>query len=168
MRTALRIGLVGALVFAGALGGYFMTAGAGKAAPSAAVPSQMPTSVTTALDEQGISVSAAPATPNDLPAAQAVRAAVSTYAFLDGEADAAQAFRVRYTDPAYGNITDEATGTVTPFNVDKDAWLVLIPNTTNYIYGPQSYTGPPTYSATLAVFVDASTGDVIEASTIQG
>lgn len=160
---ASKLGVIGVLALAGVF--VYVSALAARTAPPQAAAG-ISGSVSDQLAAQGMSLSPASTSPDDVPASQAVEAAVTTYAFLRGGADAAQALRVRYTDPNYGTIVDETTGVVAPFNVDKDAWLVLIPDTTNFIFGPPSYTGPPTYNATLAVFVDAATGDVIQATTI--
>ena len=155
---------IGVLALAGVF--FSISAPAARTAPPQAAAAGIPGSVADQLAAQGMSLSPASTNPDDVPASQAIDTAVTTYAFLGGYADAAQAVRVRYTDPNYGTIVDDTTGAVAPFNVDKDAWLVLIPDTTNFIFGPPSYTGPLTYKATLAVFVDATTGDVIQAIAI--
>lgn len=156
--------VIGVLALAGVF--VYVSASAAKTASPQAAVAGIPGTVSDQLAAQGMSLSPASTSADDVPASQAIEAAVTTYAFLGGDAGAVQALRVRYTDPNYGTIVDDTTGAVAPFSVDEDAWLVLIPDTTNFIFGPPSYTGPLTYTATLAVFVDAATGDVIQATTI--
>ena len=153
------LGSVAALVLVGAA---WASALKPLANPAAVTP--VPAVVQHELRAELISVSPAVPASTDVAPARAIRIAVSWAPTLGGRPVGVRAFRVRYTDPYYGKTI--STGGVRPFNVNKAAWLVLIPNTINFISGPPSRKGPNTYRATLAVFVAATTGRVIQAITI--
>jgi hypothetical protein len=135
-----------------------------KASATRSTTTPFPVARAELVAEYRITASLVPINPGDISAAQATAAAGAKYAVLGGDLSAAQAYRVQFTDPAYGTVSNDAAETITPFDVNKNAWLVLIPNTTNAIFDPRE--NGKTYVATLAVFVDATSGDVIDGQTI--
>ena len=164
-RRALSIFAVAIVAGGAALGATELT---GRATASLGTTlSGVPSPVQQALQAQyGITVANASPTASDTASSQAVAAATASFAELGGDATSTVAVRIRFTDPHYGAVTEGKNNTVSPYNVEKDAWLVLIPNTTNFIFAPPGSPAPSSYTATLAVFVDATTGNVIEAQTV--
>ena len=69
---------------------------------------------------------------------------------------------VKATDTAYGK--ERPDGTVDLIVSNRAVWLVLVPDQNVPIHGRQ---GPPfTYSATLAVLIDANSGDFLKAAAL--
>lgn len=165
-RRRLLITCVVAMVIGGTVLGATQLAGRAGATTGRTL-SAVPGPAQQALHSQyGITVASAATTASDVASDQAINAAKSSFGALGGDASSIVAVRVRFTDPHYGTVTEGPNNTVSPFNVNEDAWLVLIPHTTNFIYGPPGSAAPSAYTATLAVFVNARDGSVIEAQTI--
>jgi hypothetical protein len=84
--------------------------------------------------------------------------------------EAAKATLVTVTDTRYVNHAQpDAPGV--PVLANRMAWLVLIPNVSVPIvrpYRPWAPAGPGSYTATLAVFIDANTGEFLEAASLAG
>ena len=81
---------------------------------------------------------------------------------------AAEATLVTVTDTHYVNHAQPGAPGV-PVLANRPAWLVLIPNFSVPIvrpYRPGDPAGPASYTATLAVFIDARTGDFLEAASL--
>lgn len=79
----------------------------------------------------------------------------------------AEATLVTVTDTHYVNHAQPGPGV--PVLANRPAWLVLIPNFSVPIvrpYKPGAPAGPGSYTATLAVFIDAHTGEVLEAASL--
>ena len=80
----------------------------------------------------------------------------------------ADATLVTVTDTHYVNHAQPG-GPGVPVLANRPAWLVLIPNFSVPIvrpYRPDAPAGPASYTATLAVFVDAHTGEFLEAASL--
>ena len=73
-----------------------------------------------------------------------------------------------FTDSIVGTRTSEEGGELARSFVDRPAWLVIYRGTTQPIFGPwrKEASGPTEYVADLAIFIDASTGDLLEALTL--
>jgi hypothetical protein len=81
---------------------------------------------------------------------------------------AADAALVTFTDTHYTNPSSTGSARV-PVLANHVAWLVLIPDVEVPIerpYKPGAPAAPNSYSATLAVFIDAHTGGFLEAVTV--
>jgi hypothetical protein len=107
---------------------------------------------------------------------------VATKAFAWSGGGPASPHLVVFTDPHHGSMNPD--GHITPTWVTKPAWLVVIPNTKHFVLGParQTYVHvrhshvtagrtrdtPRTFIATLCVFIDAETGQLLEAATVKG
>ena len=97
------------------------------------------------------------------PASLAIETSGGEFAFAGGEPPSA--YLVRFTDLTYGEPPSEG-GAVAPAYVKKLAWLVVTRNTTHFVFGPFGRVRHPgTYTATLATFVDAMTGEFLGAAT---
>lgn len=55
---------------------------------------------------------------------------------------------------------------MTPFYVDKPAWLVVIPDSMHFLFG-LAKGAQFKFKAILAVFVDSETGSFLEAVTLE-
>lgn len=93
---------------------------------------------------------------------------VSRQNFPWASADPASAHFVAFTDLNSGTLPPHPDGvvdglTVVPKFVNTPAWLVILPNSTIPLLG--SPTGA-SYTASLCVFVDASTGAFLKAVTV--
>ena len=73
------------------------------------------------------------------------------------------AFAVAATATNYGDVQPD--GTLKLRISDRPVWLVLIPNMEIPQSGPRGRPNPPSYTATLAVLVDATTGDYLMAAS---
>lgn len=62
---------------------------------------------------------------------------------------------------AGGDDTVAADGTLSPVISDRTAWLVLIPGRQVPIVYPMGKSGPPSHPATIAVLIDADSGDFL-------
>jgi hypothetical protein len=71
---------------------------------------------------------------------------------------------VRATDTEYANAA--ADGTRTPLIPNRTAWLVLIPDRQVPIFAPAGKSDESTYTATMAVLIDANSGDYLEAAAL--
>jgi hypothetical protein len=76
---------------------------------------------------------------------------------------AVSAHLVLYSDPDFGEAANEIVAAeddavFTPLYVDHLTWLVVIRDASPPVFGPPGRSGPGTYEATVAVFVDAETG----------
>ena len=93
-------------------------------------------------------------------------AAVTTALERSGQSPAADvsAFAVAATARNYGDPLPD--GTLQLRISDRRVWLVLIPNVEIPRSGPRGRPHPHFYSATLAVLVDASTGEYLMAATV--
>jgi hypothetical protein len=81
---------------------------------------------------------------------------------------AADAALVTFTDTHYTNVSQIGNGRV-PVLANRLAWLVLIPNFDVPIerpYRPGAPAAPTSYTATIGVFIDARTGEFLEAASI--
>jgi hypothetical protein len=75
------------------------------------------------------------------------------------------AMLVSATANAYAEVMPNGTRTLLVSN--RAVWLVLIPNQQVPIHYPRGRTGPPfSYTATLAVFIDANSGDYVMAPAL--
>lgn len=70
---------------------------------------------------------------------------------------------VKATNTAYSNVV---AGRRKLLISDRTAWLVLIPGQHVPIIYPYGKTGPATYKATMAVLIDAKTGQRLEAAAL--
>jgi hypothetical protein len=80
----------------------------------------------------------------------------------------AEATLVTVTDTHYVKHAQPG-GPGVPVLANRPAWLVLIPNFSVPIvrpYKPAAPAGPGSYTATLAVFIDAHTGEFLEAASL--
>jgi hypothetical protein len=126
------------------------------AAPDASIPSDVQAKLRSAFR---LEVSDATTQP-PIAASGAVTTALSNFAWAGGGPPLP--YLVRFTDPTFGPVATDQ-GPVAPLYVDRLAWLVVIHDAAQPILGPRSGGQPRTYRATLAVFVDANTGDYLEA-----
>gem|GEM_PF-2595950 len=81
----------------------------------------------------------------------------------------AEATLVTVTDTHYVNHAQPGGAPGAPVLANRLAWLVLIPNSSVPIvrpYKPGAPAGPGSYTATLAVFIDAHTGEFLEAVSL--
>ena len=132
----------------------------GSAAPLVAVPAD----VQAKLRGEGIEVAAA-----NVDAAVPADKAVARSRSLPGVGEQEpEVVLVTFTDSIVGTRTSEEGGELARSFVDRPAWLVIYRGTTQPIFGPwrKEASGPTEYVADLAVFIDASTGDLLEALTL--
>lgn len=100
-----------------------------------------------------------------VPPVDAVKIAQSTVGFTS-DSPAGAPVLVEFTDENYGEDPDGDGKGLEPYFVKHPAWLVTFENVSVPILGPAGYTGPCTYEATVLVFIDATTGGLIEAVTL--
>jgi hypothetical protein len=153
------------LVLIGILGG----SASGSATPA---PEPTPADIQSALLESQITVTDAPDSADTaIPEEKAVDA---TRTVPGAGGHEPSAYLVRFTDDVHGTLKSEDDGEIERTWVDRLAWLVVYRETTQPIFGPpprpgvDSTEGPTTYTSDLAAFVDASTGEFLEAVTING
>jgi hypothetical protein len=72
---------------------------------------------------------------------------------------------VRFTDSQYGPAPDGATAPTTRYYDDRLAWMVTFPDVTVRGNGRYGQSTPLEYTASLVVFIDAQTGEFLEAAT---
>lgn len=114
--------------------------------------------------------SPAPGTRPLISAVQARATAENEYGFVGSSKPSTHL--VLLSDPDYGEAaSEEAAGeddaTFVPLFMNHLAWLVVVRNATVPVLGPPGKrTSRATYDATIAVFVDARTGEDIEAVTL--
>lgn len=96
---------------------------------------------------------------------RALRVAVAESSFLGGKSPSAHL--VYYTDRSAGTQTSDADGAaIIPLAEHRLTWLVLSWHAQAPIFCCPGRKGPASYAAGVATFVDASTGKVIQTSTI--
>lgn len=105
------------------------------------------------------------ATGDVIPSSKASAVASSTVGFTADSSPLTPAL-VRFTDANYGEDSDRDGEDVSPYFKDTLAWLVAFHGVDVPILYPIGKEGPPSYEATVFVFVDARTGGLIEAVTI--
>lgn len=158
------------LTRASALFVVLAAAGCGANLPSGSQSDGVPEDVRINLErEEGVTLHGEPSARARVDANRAIRAA-SGFGF--GSEGSASAYLVRYSDPndcEYASELDAGqpeTAQCTPLTVDRLAWLVVFRDVEAPIFGPPGRSGPDTYDATVAAFVDARSGREISAVTL--
>jgi hypothetical protein len=111
----------------------------------------------------GIEICVLPADAH-LAVSQSAAVAIALERFGQSSSADVGAFAVAATATNYGDV--QADGTLKLRISDRPVWLVLIPNMEIPQSGPRGRPYPPFYTATLAVLVDANTGDYLMAATV--
>lgn len=195
-RTHTATGSVAAALVAAGLGAAFATSAA-----RADAPAQVPADVVAALnDTYAITLDRA-SEPASVTANQALDVAREQFGWAGG--GPAVPYLVSFTDHHHGPTGPD--GAIVPDWVNKKVWMVVIPDTTNFILGPNpsraiapngnlprpkhrhthrhgrraaahtttrqvarvSLAHARRYIAKLCVFIDADTGQMLEAATVE-
>jgi hypothetical protein len=133
-------------------------------APSAkAVPAPLETAQVELANSYGIDISVPP--PGVAVAvSEADAKAAALTRFGQSPATSVDAFQVTATDTEYSRTLSD--GTQRLIISDRAVWVVLIPNMQIPLTELPGHSGPEFYTATLAVFSDAQTGDYLLAATL--
>lgn len=129
----------------------------------------VPSDVRTHLGaDYGITVGTATGHTPMITAAQALRKADNEYS---SGGTTASAHLVLYSDPESGEAANEIVAAeddavFTPLYMDHLTWLVVVRGASMPVFGPPGRSGPGTYEATVAVFIDAKTGADLGAVTL--
>ena len=124
------------------------------------------------LSEYGIVVETPPTTAVDVSEDQAVTAALRAAPALTGDGPPASRGLTMFSDRAWG--PENSEGEVVPRYEDRLAWVIRFPDRDIPILGQRlvpegeepSVDAPKTYVADVLVFVDGTTGQVIESVTV--
>ena len=116
----------------------------------------------------GITVASAARETPRITAEQALRTADNEDSF---GGTTLSAHLVRYSDPEFGEAANEIVAAeddavFTPLYMNHLTWLVVIRGAGLPVHGPPGRTGPGTYDATVAAFIDAETGEDLGAVTL--
>lgn len=138
--------------------------------PGSGIPALPDDVAANLLSDWGITTAAPPpGTSPRIDAATAQARAEDEYSFVGGTA--VSTHLVNYSDPDFGDAPSEEAAadenaTFTPVYANYLAWLVIVRNASPQVYGPETFQPGATTTVTVAVFIDAATGDDLTAVTL--